>query len=159
MIRNAEINDLPRILEIYEYARQFMAKHQNPTQWRDNYPPEELLRECIQKRQLYVVTEEAWIHGVFTFFIGEDDTYLVIRQGAWLSNTPYGAIHMVASDGQTHGLLSKIVEFCSKKMPHLRMDTHEDNHIMQHLITKNGFQKCGIISAHDGTPRIAYEKL
>ena len=52
-----------------------------------------------------------------------------------------------------------ILHFAVKRCRIYNIDTHEDNHIMQHLITKNGFQKCGIISAHDGTPRIAYEKL
>ena len=30
---------------------------------------------------------------------------------------------------------------------------------MQHLIEKNGFQRCGIIYVEDGSPRIAYEKI
>ena len=33
MIRLAKYQDLPKILEIYEYARQFMRAHGNPTQW------------------------------------------------------------------------------------------------------------------------------
>lgn len=159
MIRNAKINDLIRILEIYRYARQFMAEHNNPTQWSDHYPPKELLEEYLRKQQLYVVTEGECIHGVFTFFIGADDTYKIISSGSWLSDAPYGAIHLVASDGETRGLLNKIVTYCQQHISHLRMDTHEDNLIMQHLITKNGFKRCGIISAHDGSPRIAYEKL
>ena len=51
------------------------------------------------------------------------------------------------------------VEFCSEKISHLRIDTHEDNIVMQHLIIKNGFRKCGIIHIADGSPRIAYEKI
>ena len=41
----------------------------------------------------------------------------------------------------------------------LRADTHADNKIMQHLLEKNGFTKCGIIHVEDGTPRIAYQKM
>lgn len=40
----------------------------------------------------------------------------------------------------------------------MRIDTHENNKVMQHLIKKNGFQECGIIYVEDGSPRIAYEK-
>lgn len=159
MIRNAEIADLPKILAIYEHARQFMRENNNPTQWSGGYPPESLLRKFLDSRILYVVTDEEGIHGVFTFAIGEDETYTVIDEGAWLSDTPYGTIHLVAGDGRVHGLLKQITEHCRHKIPHLRMDTHRDNQIMQHLLVKNGFQKCGLISAHDGTPRIAYEKL
>ena len=45
-----------------------------------------------------------------------------------------------------------------KKIQHLRIDTHENNKVMQHLILKNGFEKCGIIYVDDGSPRVAFEK-
>lgn len=64
----------------------------------------------------------------------------------------------IASDGNTKGLLNKVVCYCEKQINHLRIDTHMDNKIMQHLIIKNGFTKCGTIYVADGSPRIAYEK-
>ena len=42
-IRKATMNDLPDILAIYAYAREYMKEHGNPDQWKDNYPPLELL--------------------------------------------------------------------------------------------------------------------
>ena len=36
---------------------------------------------------------------------------------------------------------------------------HADNKIMQHLLEKNGFARCGIIHVEDGTSRVAYQKL
>ncbi len=50
------------------------------------------------------------------------------------------------------------MEYCSKEIKHLRIDTHQDNKIMQHVILKNGFTYCGIIYTGDGSPRLAYEK-
>jgi hypothetical protein len=158
MIRNAEVEDLESILKIYEYARDFMKSTGNTKQWGDHFPSKELLEKDIMKRQLYVYEEDG-IHAVFAFIIGDDDTYQVIEDGKWLSNDLYGTIHRVASDGTVKGVLSKIVEFCEKKISHLRIDTHFDNKIMQHLIEKNGFQKCGIIYVADGSPRFAYERL
>ena len=99
------------------------------------------------------------IHGVFAFIIGKEPTYEKIEQGAWISDTEYGTLHRVAGDGTIHGIFDKIVDFCGRKIEHLRVDTHEQNRIMQHLISRNGFQKCGIIHVLDGTPRIAYERL
>ena len=55
--------------------------------------------------------------------------------------------------------MDKVVAFCEKQIPHLRIDTHEDNKVMQHLIEKNGFKKCGIVYVEDGTERFAYEKI
>lgn len=41
--------------------------------------------------------------------------------------------------------------------PNLRIDTHEENKVMRHLIEKSGFAECGIIRVEDGSPRIAYQ--
>ena len=98
------------------------------------------------------------IHAVFAFIIGKDPTYDRIEQGRWLSKTVYGTIHRVAGDGQIKGVFDLVMAFCNKRIRHLRIDTHQDNKVMQHLILKNGFQKCGIIYVADGSPRIAYEK-
>lgn len=159
MIRLAVIEDLPTILNIYEYARSFMKKNGNATQWNDNFPPEDLLKKDIECGQLYVYEEENIIHGVFAFIIGKDETYEHIENGKWLSNSLYGTIHRVASDGKMKGLLNKIICYCKKQINHLRIDTHSNNKIMQHIILKNGFIKCGTIYVEDGSPRIAFEKI
>ena len=49
MIQKADISQLPRILEIYEKARVFMAESGNPDQWGTAYPPEEMIRQDIRK--------------------------------------------------------------------------------------------------------------
>lgn len=49
---------------------------------------------------MYVIEEDGEVHAVFYFFIGPDETYQVIQDGAWLSDAPYGTIHQVASDGK-----------------------------------------------------------
>ena len=159
MIRIAKSEDLPAILEIYSYARAFMARNGNPTQWADKYPEESLLRNDIENSNLYVVEEARHICGVFAFIIGPDETYSLIEQGEWLSDREYGTIHRVAGDGTVHGLLQKAVSYCEQRIPHLRIDTHQDNMIMQHVILKCGFCKCGIIYVSDGSPRIAFEKI
>lgn len=157
-IRKAKLEDLDRILEIYDYARNFMAETGNPTQWGQGYPKKELLLEDIEKRRLYVMAEDGHIHGVFVFVIGEDPTYQIIEDGAWLSDGPYGTIHRIAGDGKVKGLLKRCVQFCTGEIDTLRIDTHHDNKVMQSAIEKNGFRRCGIIYSVDGSPRIAYER-
>lgn len=173
-IRNAEKKDKERILEIYAYARKFMAENGNPDQWKNNNPSEEVIDADITGQHLYVIEDNSCddvseriiegvkdgsrIHGVFYFRIGKDDTYSVIEDGQWLSDEEYGTIHRIAGDGTLHGVLSMAVEFADSKISHLRIDTHNDNKIMQHVIVKNGFKRCGIIHVRDGSARIAYEK-
>lgn len=159
MIRQATSSDLSHILVIYAHARRFMAEHGNPTQWGNARPTEADISARIARNELFILEDSDGIHGVFAFILGEDPTYHVIENGQWLSDAPYGTIHAVASDGSIHGFLTQIVTYCLQTIRHLRIDTHPDNLIMQHVITKNGFTKCGIIYVADGTPRLAYERL
>lgn len=178
-IRLAEKKDLPEILKIYEYARNFMRENGNPNQWGNNYPQKADLEMDIEKRQLYLCTEELNeskltehqetenaehhavgqenLYGVFAFIMGADPTYAHIEQGTWKSDAPYGTIHRIAGNGTRKGVFAECMEFCRKKCNHLRIDTHADNQIMQHCIEKSGFEKSGVICVEDGTPRIAYE--
>ncbi len=155
MIRQAEEADLPVILEIYAYARDFMAKNGNPHQWAGGFPPISLLQDDIGKHNLYVVTAER-VCGVFFFAIGPDETYSVIEQGEWFAfgqcirDDPPDSRRR---DGAWTAAESGNCEKKTPKTPHLRIDTHEDNHIMQHVITQCGFRRCGIIHVSDGTPR------
>lgn len=157
-IVKAKMEDMPRILQIYEIARGFMRATGNPTQWADNFPPESLLAEDIRAGDLYTVVSDNAIHAVFALIMGEEPTYAEIEQGRWMSDAAYGTLHRIAGDGSVHGVFGEMLAFASQIISHLRIDTHENNKVMQHLIEKNGFWKCGIIYVADGSPRIAYEK-
>ena len=157
-IRKAAREDLPRIEEIYAYARRFMAETGNPNQWGNTTPLTSQLEEDIEKGDLNVLVHENAIHGVFYFYIGPDPTYGVIEDGAWRSDTPYGTIHRIAGDG-SGGVLAAAVAFGRERIRHLRIDTHEDNKIMQRAVAKFGFQRAGIIHLANGSPRIAYDLL
>ena len=156
-VRKAVEADYQGILKIYAYAREFMAKTGNPRQWGTNYPPEEMLQEDIRVGNLFVVEKEG-IHGVFAYFTEPDPTYGYIEDGAWLDDSPYGTIHRVAGDG-SGGVFSAVLNFAESQNPHVRIDTHHDNLVMQHVLEKHGFSRRGIIYLEDGDPRIAYEKL
>ena len=158
VIEKATEGDLDRILEIYATARQFMVSHGNPTQWGDSYPVESLLRSDIARETLYTVRDDAGIHGVFYFAVEEDPTYAEIFEGAWRCDNPYGVIHRIAGDG-AGGVLKAAVDFAARQMNYLRIDTHEDNLVMQNALGKRGFCRSGIIYVEDGTPRIAYERM
>ena len=54
MFRGAVRGDLPQILKIYAHARAVMKASGNPTQWGDNFPPQELLEEDIDSNRLFL---------------------------------------------------------------------------------------------------------
>lgn len=155
-VRNAVQEDLPHILDAYAFARQFMARNGNPTQWGDTHPPKELLEVDISRQQLYVVCDGEDICGVFAFIPGKDPTYGYI-EGSWHHSDPYGTIHRIAGNGKKKGVFQVAVSFAKGKTGHIRIDTHKNNTIMQHVLQKNGFSYCGIIYLENGDPRLAYD--
>lgn len=157
-IRQAGVEDFPRILEIYDLARSFMAATGNPNQWGANHPPVEQTREDIQTGRLYVVTREHTIHGVFFLSTQPDPTYAVIYEGAWHEDGPYSVIHRIAGDG-SGGIVAAAVAFARSKIDYLRIDTHADNRVMQHTLEKNGFRRCGVIHLKNGDPRLAFDLM
>lgn len=159
MIRKAVAGDLTEILALYRRARSFMAANGNAGQWGRHYPPKEMIERDIAEGHLYVDETEGQIYGVFAFIIGEDPTYRYIEDGAWLSDESYGTIHRAAGDGIHKGFLKRTVAYCSKRILHLRMDTHAQNDVMRHLALELGFKQCGTIYVADGSKRIAFEKL
>ena len=160
-IRPATREDLPGINRVYAAAREYMERSGNQTQWSGGYPWPDLLTGDIEKRQLFVMSANGKICGVFAFIIGIDPTYARIENGAWLNDEPYGAIHRIASDGKRRGIFKACLEFCLEHTDNIRIDTHVDNMKMQATLVDNGFVKCGTIYVHDGvsehSPRIAYQ--
>ena len=96
-IRKSTDQDLERIMEIYSYARNYMAEHGNPNQWGPtNWPPEDLIRNDIRDGNSYVcLNEEGTVIGTFFFLYGEniEPAYREISNGAWLDDS-----HCVANE-------------------------------------------------------------
>ena len=158
MIRPARPADLDQILDIYAAARRFMKASGNPNQWGDTDPSETLIREDIRLGRSYVVELEGRLQAVFAMIPGEDPTYRVI-EGAWLDDSPYCAVHGVASRGEVRGLATEIFRWVLAQYPNVRIDTHDDNRPMQRVLEKNGFVRCGRIRNLQGAPRVAFQKI
>lgn len=156
-VRRSTKEDLPEILNIYEYARTFMKHTGNPNQWINGYPGEEnILNDILNESHYVIVHEDKGIIGCFMFRIGNDSTYDII-EGSWLNNNAYGVIHRLASNGKYNGIAKICFDFCFSKINNIRVDTHSDNHIMQRAILSYGFQPCGLIYCQNGTPRLAFQ--
>lgn len=158
-IRKTTPADLEQVMAIYDRARAFMRATGNPTQWAGGYPARELICRDIEEGVSYVALENGEPETVFLFRIGDDPTYHVIEDGAWIQDGPYGVIHRIASMGRVPGCGSKCIQWCFSQCGNLRCDTHDDNKVMQHVLEKNGFVRCGRIYIEDGSPRIAYQKV
>ena len=163
-IRKAKEEDFNRIMKIYEHAREFMEATGNPNQWGpDKWPPESLIHQDIKSEKLYAcVNDEDFVIGVFFYDYGTDiePTYKKIFGGSWLKSGPYGVVHRIASDSSERGIGSFCLNWAFSQSSHLRIDTHEDNKVMQACLLKNNFVHCGTIFLEkDNSPRLAFEKL
>lgn len=157
-VRLAEERDLARIAALYDHARAFMYAYGNTTQWPTAaYPSLASAKLDLEDGILYVTEDDTGITGTFVLVPGPDATYGFIENGSWRSDTPYGAVHRVASQGG--GVLAAALAFAKTRYDHIRMDTHADNAPMRHLLEKHGFSCRGVIYVEDGTPRLAFDLL
>ena len=163
-IRPATEADLPAVLPVFEAAKAIMRADGNHDQWgAPGFPGDALLLRDIARGGGYVISSEAdgevekSIVAYFALLPSPEPTYDVI-DGAGLTDEPYGVIHRIARYPEVHGIFSAIIDFAAARYPHLRIDTHRDNHIMQHLLDMAGFTYCGVIWLEDGTDRLAYER-
>lgn len=160
-VRNAEERDVPRLMELFSQAREIMRADGNATQWAGEYPSRNVVLEDIRLGRSFVIEDESGTAiGTFAFIPGIEPTYNRIYEGRWLEDTlPYATIHRLASTRDSHGVAEVCFAWAWQQCKNLRVDTHADNHIMQHCILRAGFTYCGIIYLADGAPRLAYQKL
>ena len=157
-IRKTRMEELDQVMEIYAYARKFMAEHGNATQWGQTKPARELVLEDIIRGDSYVCVEAGQIAAVFFYQKGVDPTYITIYDGAWKNDLAYGVVHRIASAGTVKGAGSFCLNWAFEQCGNLKIDTHRNNIVMQNLLKKNGFEYCGIIHLADGDERLAYQK-
>ena len=155
-IRPATEADLPALRPVFEAAKGIMRADGNLEQWAaPGFPGDARLLRDIARGGGFIIERER-IVAYFALLPSPEPTYDYI-DGAWLTDEPYGVIHRMASYPEEHGIFAAIIDFAAARFAHLRIDTHRDNRIMQHLIEKHGFTYCGVIWLEDGTDRLAYE--
>ena len=159
-IRKAKLHELAEIMKVIEAAKRIMQSSGNMFQWKDGYPSVSVITSDIEEENGFVIEEDSQIIGYFAFIPCPEPTYAKIYAGKWLDDEqPYHVIHRIASYPHVHHIFSDIINFCFSIDNNIRIDTHNDNIIMQHNIIKHGFSYCGIIHLASGDERLAYQKI
>ena len=163
--RKSTINDIDRILEIFDGARKRIAEL-GINQWQDGYPHEEIIREDIALSRSYVGEVDGKVVATIMVMTENEPTYDVIYNGKWAVDGEYLTIHRIALDGALcgTGAARKLMAFAeqeaiNRKMKSIRVDTHEGNVPMRRNLEKNGYVYCGIIHLKNGDERVAYQKV
>ena len=166
-IRKARPTDMVSIMQVMEAAKGIMRSSGNMHQWTDGYPSEVIIMNDMERNGGFVIEDSDGEHqssgeivGYFAFLPSPEPTYARIYEGKWLDDEqPYHVVHRIASYPDAHGIFRSIMNYCSSHDPNIRIDTHQDNTIMQHVINKCNFTYCGIIYLANGDERLAYQRL
>ncbi len=143
-----------------EAAKSIMRSSGNMKQWTGSYPSEEIIKADMKKNGAYLLIDNNTIVAYFAFLPSPEPTYDKIYNGNWIDNTqPYYVVHRIASEPHTHQIFNDIMQFCFSVTNNIRIDTHRDNTIMQHVMQKYGFTYCGIIHIANGDERVAFQKI
>ena len=126
---------------------------------------DEVINNDINNGESYVMLDGDDIVATTVISFAKEKSYENILDGKWITNGDYGVIHRIAVDnthkgkGLSHKIIKYAEEVCKQNNIHsIKVDTHEDNILMQSLLKKNGFEYCGIVYLEDGGKRVAFEK-
>lgn len=166
-IQLTTLKEVPRILEIIEDARTYLAS-QNIDQWQNGYPDAaQIENDILNGESFVVINDENQVIATSMFSTNKEPTYKII-EGNWIINEDmiYGVIHRMAikKEFRKFGLATMLfdefhLQLLEKNIKSLKIDTHEDNIGMQSLIKKLGYTYCGIIYTNYGDKRLAFEKV
>lgn len=158
ILRKAHMNEAEQCYACIEDAKAYQHSL-GFAQWHAGYPTLARVREDIEKDIGYVF-EDGEVIG-YCAIADEEPAYDSI-EGAWKTDRPYLVVHRMAFSQKAQGKgLSKeafacIRQLCAEKgIGAIRIDTHDDNKVMQHILSREGFVHCGTIY-YDG-PRLAFE--
>ncbi|APX71879.1 GNAT family N-acetyltransferase [Companilactobacillus allii] len=152
-LRQAKADDLKRVIEIINGEKSALLVR-GVNQWQQGYPDEEILKQDIEEGINYVLILDGEIVGTAALQQGYDKSYQSIS-GSWSdeSEVTYSIIHRIAVESGHQGeklttaLIQQLLTISYYLGYHdIRIDTHPDNRVMQHVITDNRFIERGNIT-------------
>lgn len=168
--RLSTIEDIPRILSIIADAQAYL-RQLGIDQWQNGYPNHNQILQDITNSESYVAyigDNEKNIVATAMLSNRDEPTYQNI-EGQWLTPndiTNYGVVHRMAvsAEYRKKGYARLLVDKFEKQIANdgvasMRIDTHEDNQGMQHVLNRMGYDYCGVIYLANGDKRLAFEKI
>ena len=165
--KKATLDQIDDIMLVVEDSRELLRLQGNG-QWQNGYPNRDSFLEDIKNGRLFAIFDDDnpnILVGVCAVTYYEED-YSHLYEGHWLTELPYVVMHRVAlkkeyrNKGYGQRLFEVFIDVAIKEGFHsLRIDTHENNQIMRHIISKFGFKYCGKAILTPNKDRVVYEKI
>ena len=167
--RPAREEDIPRILEIVQTARESLGRW-HIDQWQGPYPDAERFREDIRLGQCFMLEHGEDRAGFFVLSPLHEPGYDAITDCRWSADLPYCVLHRAAVAREYRGSgMSQALMRCAEEQARvyglkcIRVDTHKKNKPMQKLLRESGFRYRGniLVDAEPGHDphRQAFEKI
>lgn len=162
-LRLACEDEVPLCMEFIDDARAHQ-REQGFMQWTDTSPNIGHVVDDIKYKRGYFLTFGDKPLGYLCLSFDGEPVYGGL-EGKWLSDSEYAVIHRLAfgkaarGKGASRDVFRLAEEICIDRGVHsLRIDTHENNKKMRHIIEREGFTYCGTVY-YNSSPRMAFEKI
>ena len=162
--RKATLEDIDEIMKAVEDSREILRLQGNG-QWQNGYPNRDDFLNDIRNGRLFVIEDKGIPVGACALTYREEE-YHHLYEGEWLTDLPYMVMHRVALKKEYQGkgygkkLFEVFISQAEKEGYHsLRIDTHEGNAIMRHLLEIYGFIYCGKVILYPNKDRMVFEKI
>jgi GNAT superfamily N-acetyltransferase len=139
-------------------------REQGFVQWTRDYPNARTVWGDILRSKGYVLKVSGTVAAYLCLDFDGEPAYERI-QGAWHTQPPYAVVHRLAfrrafrGRGLSNALFELIGACCRERdVSGIRIDTDSANTRMQHVLEKNGFERCGVI-VFQGSEKLAYDKI
>lgn len=160
----ANMEQLIDIMKVIADGRQAL-KNLGLEQWQDNYPSIEDIQADIENQMSYVLIEDSSIIGTVALDDRGEKAYDNLFDGEWHFDVPYLTVHRmaIAQHATLKGIGTKLLTLIEqiaieKKIPQIRLDTHEENYVMQKVATKNNYVYAGKVNYGVDFDCLAYDK-
>ena len=169
VFRRAQPGDLTAIMDLISQARDLLRASDIP-QWQGVHPTRADVMTDISRGWEYVLANDTTIAASAALWQAPDPNYETIYEGQWargpVTATEYATIHRTCVSPAFRGqrlaqrLVTELLAQASALGFHeVRIDTHELNHRMRHVIETVGFQHAGTVRMN-GEPtdlRLVYQ--
>jgi len=164
-LRKTTAEDINQVMEIIKQAKAYL-KVSGVDQWQDEYPNEEIIKQDVVDGYGYVLESEGRVVGTVALSFDGEPWYDNIYDGKWITNEDFLVIHRLAVSDDVRGtdaaleMMRQAEKLCELRgVSSIKIDTHEDNVIMQKFVKKNGFEYCGMVILGSEGERLCYEKV
>lgn len=154
--------DLDAVCALIDDARVFL-RSQGIDQWQHAYPTRQDLLADLTAGIGWLALTDTGAAGYFCLTFAPEPCYEAVAQ-SWVWRGLYGVIHRMAlaprcrGVGLSRALFAQAEALCrAKGAGAIKVDTHPDNHRMQHVLAQNGYARRGVVEFEG--PKLAFEKL